>query len=266
MLSALGLAASLGGCATVVNGTHQDFTIASSPPGAEVRLSDGSSCVSTPCTLVLKRKHPLTATLAKPGYKTVSTVIKPSAYTLKALPFFGNALIGGLIGASVDLYYGSYLDLGPDPLLVNLEPTAATLAGVDPNASYGVPVPSYSAPAAYAPNADAPLALAGGPPTDAAWTPARQDQFDKAYRMGQTHALRQVCVGSGDQYWRVRMAGVIETQGGDRQFAHMLSVAFNQGYDAARAAFPSCDARARSEQARLEAARMALDNTTDALR
>lgn len=45
---------SLGGCATVLNGTNVDYMTQTDPSGADVVFLNGLKCTS-PCTLELKR-------------------------------------------------------------------------------------------------------------------------------------------------------------------------------------------------------------------
>jgi uncharacterized protein (TIGR02301 family) len=61
---------------------------------------------------------------------------------------------------------------------------------------------------------------------------------DLSYVMGQSHALRQICRGKTDQYWRARMRKLIELEsaaGGATYTDH-----FNAGFKDAFARFPTC--------------------------
>lgn len=108
-LMMLAVAASLPGCATVVRGTKQQFTIQSEPPGAKAILSTGSTC-TTPCTLKLRREDVFNVTFDKPGFQIahadVRTVNRPAAA-------FGNIIVGGLIGVVVNVSNGSLKSLNP---------------------------------------------------------------------------------------------------------------------------------------------------------
>lgn len=44
----VGVALSLPACATMTRGTTQEFTVESTPPGAQATTSNGFECVSTP--------------------------------------------------------------------------------------------------------------------------------------------------------------------------------------------------------------------------
>ncbi|MEH6416680.1 PEGA domain-containing protein [Pseudomonas sp. CGJS7] len=120
---ALALAALLtlagSGCATFVRGSTQAVTIDSLPGGATASLSNGERC-STPCTLKLKRKHPVAVELCKPGYRQALAQISSEVGRGGAFGLAGNMLVGGLIGAGVDAASGAAKDLNPNVLAVLL--------------------------------------------------------------------------------------------------------------------------------------------------
>jgi hypothetical protein len=99
-------ALSLGGCATVVNGVHQDLTFASDPEGAVVALSTGQSC-TTPCEYSLRRGHDLRVDFRKDGYKPEFVYVQSRL----AGSTFGNIILGFLLGTAVatiiSFFYGS---------------------------------------------------------------------------------------------------------------------------------------------------------------
>jgi hypothetical protein len=113
--SAALLSVALGGCATVINGTSQDYEMASKPEGAKVTLSNGQSCTA-PCKISLKRRNDLTATVELAGYKTEKVYIQSRTGGAGV----GNILLGGVIGAGVDASNGSMNSLYPNPLNVKL--------------------------------------------------------------------------------------------------------------------------------------------------
>ena len=83
-------------------------------------------------------------------------------------------------------------------------------------------------------------------------TPAqRQTLTELAYALGQSHALRQACLGAADQYWRTRMGQLLQTESPDESFERSLRESFNTGYAAAQAQFSACDARSQSEAAQV---------------
>lgn len=97
------------------------------------------------------------------------------------------------------------------------------------------------------------VALALGPVSGALAqdrSPAeRQKLLDLAFTIGESHALRQVCEGADDQYWRSRMVRLTEVEKADQAFDAQLRDRFNTGYAARQGEFPQCDdASRRAEQ------------------
>jgi uncharacterized protein (TIGR02301 family) len=81
-------------------------------------------------------------------------------------------------------------------------------------------------------------------------TPAeRQTLSALAFELGRSHALRQVCAGPADQFWRERMSALVATEAPDPAFEGQLNSAFNAGFTTAQTAFPRCTPRARGEAA-----------------
>ena len=101
---------SLCGCATIIRGTEQQVAINTDPPGAQVQLSNGTSCVS-PCLLNCQRNQTLLLTISKEGYFTQTATLLP---TLSG----AGAILGGLI----DYGTGAVYDLQPNPLHLTLIP------------------------------------------------------------------------------------------------------------------------------------------------
>ncbi|OJW56272.1 MAG: hypothetical protein BGO57_07980 [Sphingomonadales bacterium 63-6] len=115
ILAAMSLA--LGGCATVLNGTKEDYSVDSQPNGAKVRFTGGETC-TTPCKVELKRKDDLRADVELDGYDPAYILIQSRL----GGSAFGNILLGGGIGAVVDGTNGSSNRLYPKPLIVKLAP------------------------------------------------------------------------------------------------------------------------------------------------
>jgi hypothetical protein len=155
--SALALASTLGACATITRGTTTQFTVESSPPAAQVKTSTGFNCEATPCTFKMPRKEKFVVTVSKAGYKTATLQIGTKLAGAGAAGFVGNAVLGGVIGAGVDVASGATLDLSPNPAYVSLEPDA--------------PAPTVASAPSPAP-ANAPAVAASQPPSPAASTAA----------------------------------------------------------------------------------------------
>jgi uncharacterized protein (TIGR02301 family) len=79
----------------------------------------------------------------------------------------------------------------------------------------------------------------------------RQAVIDLAYVLGESHALRQLCEGPNDQYWRERMRQLVRTEVPDQDFERRLNTAFNTGFIAGQSIYPGCGRASRREEARL---------------
>ena len=121
-LLALGAAAlSTTACATVTRGSNTAWQVTSEPSGAKVETSLGHECPATPCSIKMKRKSEFTATLTKPGYKPATVTVTNKVSGAGGAGMAGNVLVGGLIGAGVDVATGAMLDLTPNPAHVTLD-------------------------------------------------------------------------------------------------------------------------------------------------
>lgn len=121
-LAAVGvLALSSTACATVTRGSNTAWEVASEPSGAKVETSHGHQCPATPCSMKMPRKSEFTATLSKPGYKNATVTVTNKVSGAGSAGMAGNVLVGGIIGAGVDVATGAMLDLTPNPAKVTLE-------------------------------------------------------------------------------------------------------------------------------------------------
>lgn len=147
-LAAVAAGASLSGCATVTRGTNTKFSVESTPPGASVKTSSGFTCDQTPCSMLMPRKGSFDVTVTKAGYKPSVTHVASVVGGAGAAGFVGNALVGGVLGAGLDIYSGAMDDLKPNPLQVTLTPIDAAPA---PVAAAAAPGP-INAPATASPS------------------------------------------------------------------------------------------------------------------
>ena len=103
-------------CSTIVNGKVQTVTINSNVSGAEISVN-GKPVGQTPFTGLLERSNKTSITVSKDGYiaKTITldTNIEPI--------FWGNIIIGGVIGSTTDAATGSMYKYAPGTLEVDLE-------------------------------------------------------------------------------------------------------------------------------------------------
>ena len=109
------------GCATITRGTTDALVVNSTPQGAQVQLSNGMSCTSTPCTFKLPRKSDLQITVSKDRCQTVVTNVTHTTAGAGAAGVAGNVLVGGIIGLGVDAATGASQDLVPNPVEVTLQ-------------------------------------------------------------------------------------------------------------------------------------------------
>jgi hypothetical protein len=160
-LSLCGFILLISGCATVVNGTHQEIGVSSNPSGASV-LVDNQKSLVTPASVDLKRNQSHTFVFRKDGYKDDSFVITSGTSGW----VWGNILIG----TAVDFASGGARKLSQESVHVSLVPlsahdvpVAATPAVVPAVLPVAAPVPvverTVSEPAMYnaAPTADTQL-------------------------------------------------------------------------------------------------------------
>lgn len=117
------------GCTTVTRGTKDVLVVESEPPGANVRLSNGMTG-TTPTSFELPRKKNVVVTISKEGYETLNVNVTPKVVGAGAAGMAGNVLIGGLVGAAIDVGTGAMNDLYPNPIQVNLVETGDAREGI----------------------------------------------------------------------------------------------------------------------------------------
>lgn len=148
------------GCASIIRGTSQDFSVQSTPPGAQATLSTGETCV-TPCTLRRTRKEPFSVTVALDGYQpSTHAISNPWSRNGTTTGIVGNAILGGGIGIGIDAATGANRDLTPNPLIVTLEAIPAPPALVAEASTEAV---APSAEAAAPESASAEISALGPP-------------------------------------------------------------------------------------------------------
>lgn len=112
------------GCATFVVGDKQSLTFDSEPAGAEILINGVSMGV-----------RPTTITIQKRNYENATVVFKKGGHidqqaTLHTKTtgwFWGNILIGGLLGSAIDSMTGSMVEYDPDKFHVTLPPEKALI-------------------------------------------------------------------------------------------------------------------------------------------
>ena len=99
----------IAGCATIIEGSHQRILVASEPPGAVIFVN-GIRVGKTPAKVKLRRgRHLETITISMPRYKTKKIIL---TRTIDGW-FWGNILLGGVIGMVVDASTGDMYSYRP---------------------------------------------------------------------------------------------------------------------------------------------------------
>jgi hypothetical protein len=138
-------ALSLGACATITEGRHQDISVNTVPPDAACVLQrqgvEIAKIDSTPGKATIeKTKHDLMILCDKPGYQR-ATFLDHSGIEAMTV---GNAIAGGVIGWAIDSSTGSD-NRYASPVTITLTPEA-TAAPANNSASAAAPT-SVAAPA-----------------------------------------------------------------------------------------------------------------------
>ncbi|GBO83564.1 PEGA domain-containing protein [Marinobacter salsuginis] len=107
----------LTGCASVVSGTDQKLTFNSEPEEATVMVS-GRVLGKTPITVPVDRGSNQSITFEKEGYETYTAQLSTTTNPW----FFGNIVIGGLLGSTTDGVSGAIHEFSPDQYFVTLKP------------------------------------------------------------------------------------------------------------------------------------------------
>lgn len=131
-----------GGCATLLNGTHQDVDFMSDPNGAVVAISTGQTC-TTPCEFSMRRGDDLRVDFDLEGYKPEFVYVQSRL----GGSTFGNILAGGGIGAVVDGSNGASNHLYPRPVYIRLVPLGSDEEAVllDENGEFIATVAEHNA-------------------------------------------------------------------------------------------------------------------------
>lgn len=101
----------LAGCATIVQGSNQNVSVASSPTGAQVTI-DGKNMGVTPMVAQLARKKSHKVQISMAGYQPYEIEMTKGVSGWVA----GNVLFGGIPGFVVDAITGAMYKLTPDTI------------------------------------------------------------------------------------------------------------------------------------------------------
>jgi hypothetical protein len=120
------LAVAMAGCATIMHGTSQELSVASTPTGAHV-LVDGTEVGRTPYVASLKRKDKHVVRIEMPGYEPFELPISRATSGW----VWGNLVFGGLPGLAVDAITGGLYKLKPEQVLATLSQSTAAVGQHD---------------------------------------------------------------------------------------------------------------------------------------
>jgi hypothetical protein len=154
LASALACAA-LGACSSIIEGTNQEITVNTNPPGADCNLMRQGTSIArvnpTPAAATIqKTKYDITIVCDKDGYQEATYLNHSGA----AGATFGNIILGGGIGWAIDSASGAD-NKYDSPVNITLVPKAAA------DATGAAPTPA--APAAPQP-ASATVAMPAAKP------------------------------------------------------------------------------------------------------
>lgn len=120
-ITGVALVLSLTGCASIMSGRFQELTFQSNPDGATVTVS-GRVIGKTPLTTSLKKDANQSLVFEKDGYKPLSMQLS----TRLDGWFWGNIVLGGLIGSTTDGLTGAVNEYSPSQYMVTLIPNGTT--------------------------------------------------------------------------------------------------------------------------------------------
>lgn len=117
----------LAGCATIITSTSQEVTFTSTPDEVSITIN-GKAMGKTPLTYNLKKKKDQTVSFEKDGYKTQTRQLTTSLEPW----FWGNIILGGLIGSTTDSVSGGIHEYSPNQYHIVMEPQKG-MASTDSN-------------------------------------------------------------------------------------------------------------------------------------
>jgi len=113
----------LGGCATIIDGKNQSVTFDSEPKGATVILN-GKTLGITPTTVQIEKVKGQDLKIEKEGFKVYETQLSTHLDSW----FWGNILIGGVIGSTTDGITGAMYEYQPNQYYISLVSSSGSAA------------------------------------------------------------------------------------------------------------------------------------------
>jgi len=111
-------------CASIIKGTNELVSIDSNVKGADV-VVNGKTIGQTPYNGKIKRASESTITIKKEGYQSKTIVADTTIEPI----FWGNILVGGVLGSSTDFGTGAMYKYSPATFIVDLTPLEANIQG-----------------------------------------------------------------------------------------------------------------------------------------
>jgi hypothetical protein len=109
------------GCASIITGTTQQMSFQSNPDGATVSVN-GRVIGKTPISTSLKKVSGQSLAFSKDGYEPISMSLETHLNSW----FWGNIVLGGLVGSTTDGVSGAVNEYAPTQYLVTLQPKGST--------------------------------------------------------------------------------------------------------------------------------------------
>lgn len=128
------------GCATIVNGSNVDVTLATTPTGATATVNGQTYITSNQVTVPIRRGKEATIHIEKEGYESQDVRLNRQLGGW----IWGNILFGGLIGLGVDLISEKGYGVDPDEVNVTLKPATNLSASTTNSTSLPQKLPPLS--------------------------------------------------------------------------------------------------------------------------
>ena len=124
-------------CATIMNGSDVDVTLATTPPGATATVNGRTYTTFNQVTIPIRRGKEDTIHLEKEGYESQDVKLNRQLGGW----IWGNIILGGLIGLGVDLITEKGYTVDPKEVNVTLKPAANIVASATSNTPLPQKVP-----------------------------------------------------------------------------------------------------------------------------
>lgn len=108
------------GCSTIINGHDQTVSINSNVKDAQI-TANGKPVGTTPFTGLVPRGTGTVVVVKKDGYQSKTVTLDTSIEPI----FWGNIIIGGVLGSTTDASTGSMYKYSPTTIEIDLEPDTA---------------------------------------------------------------------------------------------------------------------------------------------